>query len=135
MGGCHLADSNAGRIVRSLRVPAWDVAVWVPDDAIAKSQAKRIDVSALATWVKTAARELESSNLPATLTENGRRFTERYLDAGLPVREAPAQLALEHGALGAGLSGCGPAVAALFLRRISLPPVRGGTWHWAKVVP
>ncbi|MEK6985750.1 MAG: shikimate kinase [Candidatus Thermoplasmatota archaeon] len=134
LGGCQVADSRSGRILTSLEVPRWQVAIWVPDHAIPKSQAACADVSPLAARLAVLASDLTADSIPSALTENGRLFTKLYAAAGLPVSDAPAKVALAAGALGAGLSGTGPAVAALFERRTPLEPVAGGVWEWSDVV-
>ncbi len=133
LGGCHLTDNKADAIVAPLAVPAWHVAVWVPEQTIDKRLLRGADWSSLA----TAAREAESlalhGRVPEAMTANGILFTRAYRALGLPVDAMPAQVAIEQGALGAGLSGTGPAVAALFDDPVALPSVQGGTWMWTRV--
>lgn len=134
LGGCQVADSRAGRILASFEVPRWKVAIWVPQHAIPKPQVARVDVSSLAPRLSALAAGLTAESIPSAMTENGRLFTAHYAAAGLPVSDRPAQVALAAGALGAGLSGTGPAVAALFERRADLEPVQGGDWTWSETV-
>lgn len=134
-GGCHVTDNAAQRVLRSIVVPQWHVAVWVPAASIPKSAVAAVDASPLRDRCRALAAGLTLDSLPATLTENGRLFQRLYATHGLPVDDRPATVALEAGALGAGLSGTGPAVAALFERRTELPAVAGGTWTWTRAAP
>jgi shikimate kinase len=134
-GGCRLTDNTARRVVATPDVPAWAVAVWVPESAIPKDAARTVDVAALAPDVSRAVALVRRGDVAEAMTVNGRAFHRAYAAAGLPVDARPAELALEAGALGAGLSGTGPAVAALFDHPVELPPVPGGTWQWSRAVP
>lgn len=134
LGGCHVVGHD-GHIWRSLPVPDWAVAVWVPAATIAKRALAGLDARPLAPAIERLERDLTPATIPATLTQNGRLFTQLYSDAGLPVTLAPVKTALAAGALGAGLSGCGPAVAAIFNEPTRLPEVTGGTWTWTRVQP
>ena len=134
-GGCHLTDNPTGRTLESLAVEKWAVAVWVPQHAIAKQDVARVDATAIARQITQAEHVLLDGDLPGALTLNGQAFTDLYVRAGLPVTTAPAHLAMDHGALGAGLSGTGPAVAALFDAPVDLPAVPGGSWVWTEAVP
>ena len=77
----------------------------------------------------------QAGRVAEAMTANGRAYHAAYAAAGLAVDDLPVRVALSRGALGAGLSGTGPAVAALFDRRVALPPVAGGTWRWTRTVP
>lgn len=132
-GGCHVTDNAAQRVLRSIQVPPWHVAIWVPEASIPKAAVAGIDASPLREPCRALAAGLTLETLPATLTENGRLFHRLYAAQGLPVDDRPATVALDAGALGAGLSGTGPAVAALFERRAELTVVPGGTWAWTRV--
>lgn len=134
-GGCHLVDNRQGRLLAALEVPPWQVALWVPEHSIDKSQVAGLDVAGLRGELDGALDLARQGDLAQAMTANGRAFHAAYAAAGLPVDDLPARVALSRGALGAGLSGTGPAVAALFARRVELPPVRGGTWAWTRVVP
>jgi shikimate kinase len=134
-GGCHVTDNAAQRVLRSIQAPHWHVAIWVPALQIPKAAVARIDPSPLRDSCRALAAGLTLESLPATLTQNGRLFHRLYATHGLPVDDRPATVALEAGALGAGLSGTGPAVAALFERRTELTAVPGGTWTWTRAAP
>jgi shikimate kinase len=134
-GGCHLVDNRQGTLLGALDTPPWQVAVWVPEHGIAKTQVAGLDVATLRDELDAAADLARQGQVAQAMTANGRAFHAAYAAAGLPVDDLPARVALSKGALGAGLSGTGPAVGALFARRVELPPVRGGTWAWTRVVP
>lgn len=134
-GGCHLADTRLDTHLDTLPIAPWQVAVWVPEAAIGKATVGAIDVSGLRDAVGSAVDLARAGRIPEALTANGRAYHAAYAAAGLPVDDLPARVALSRGALGAGLSGTGPAVAALFHRRIDLPAVQGGTWAWTRTVP
>lgn len=133
-GGCHVTDNAAGRILASIPTPDLHVAVWVPDKALPKDHFTAIDTSPIRDAIEAAETTLWRGDLPAALTQNGEAFARLYSRAGLPIKDAPARVAREHGALGAGLSGTGPAVAALFEAPTELPPVKGGRWFWTRTV-
>lgn len=134
-GGCHVTDNAALRILASPPAKAWSVAIWIPEASIPKDRVRGVDVSNAAAGAREAERLARAGRLPEAMTANGRAFHAVYAAAGLPVDGRPAQVALQHGALGAGLSGTGPAVAALFDGPVELPPVAGGTWRWTEAVP
>ncbi|MGB1585874.1 MAG: shikimate kinase [Thermoplasmatota archaeon] len=132
-GGCHLTDNARKRVLAQIFTQPWHVAIWVPERAIDKAQLMDLDATAIEPEILAAEDRLLADDVPAALTLNGAAFHRLYQAAGLPVDDAPTRVALEHGALGAGLSGTGPAVAALFDRPVDLPDVPGGTWKWTQV--
>lgn len=134
-GGCHLTDNRIGKVLHSLPTPRAHVAVWVPEQAIPKSRVRDVDVSGVRAAATQAVRLVQDGRLAEAMTVNGRAYLAAYAAAGLPVDGTPAEVALAQGALGAGLSGTGPAVAALFAARTELPAVPGGQWTWTKVAP
>lgn len=134
-GGCALVDNARGDLLRRFAVKPWPVAVWVPEASIPKANLRGLDLAPIVPELELLAETLDESNLGATMTANGRLFHKAYAAAGLPVNDAPVEVALAAGAQGAGLSGTGPAVAALFEHRVELPEVAGGTWVWSEVVP
>jgi shikimate kinase len=134
-GGCQVADTRNDRVVASVPIRPWQVAVWVPERSIEKDALRGLDLAAIRADVKAAEALARAGDVPAALTANGQAYHSAYSAAGLPVDDLPAKVALRAGALGAGLSGTGPAVAALFARRAPLPPVAGGAWTWTRVVP
>ncbi len=133
-GGAHVTFNPRLDVLASPHVEPWHVAVWVPEAAIAKADVARIDASPIARQARMAQALADAGDLPGAMTENGRIFTRLYGSHGLPVDRRPADVALAHGALGAGLSGTGPAVAALFESPAHLPPVSGGAWQWTRAV-
>jgi shikimate kinase len=134
-GGCQLADTRSDRVLASLPVEPWQVAVWIPERAIAKDGLRGLDLAAARPGALLAEDLARGGDIPGAMTANGRAYHAAYSAAGLPVDDLPARVALRAGALGAGLSGTGPAVAALFARRAALPAVAGGAWTWTRVVP
>lgn len=134
-GGCHLTDNHADDWLASLPVTPWHVAVWVPEARIDKRLLAGLDASALRQPMQRARTLAEAGRVAEAMTLNGEIFTRFYAAAGLPVSLQPARVALAAGALGAGLSGTGPAVAALFDDPADLPAVPGGTWQWTRAVP
>ncbi|MFA5944841.1 MAG: shikimate kinase [Candidatus Thermoplasmatota archaeon] len=134
-GGCHIVDTSKGVRLASVAAPPWQVALWVPNAAIAKTDAGRVDVTDLRRPVESAVSLAGAGRVAEAMTANGNAFHACYAAAGLPVDDRPVHAALKLGALGAGLSGTGPAVAALFDRRVNLPPVAGGVWRWTRTVP
>ncbi|MES2155132.1 MAG: shikimate kinase [bacterium] len=133
-GGAHITDNARRLVLRSLSIRPWHVAVWVPDAALPKAALAGAAATTLASQLQDAVALAAAGDIPGAMTENGNVFTAFYQRLGLPVDRRPAQAALRHGALGAGLSGTGPAVAALFDAPTSLPEVPGGTWRWARAV-
>lgn len=133
-GGCHLTDNETGRIDSSLAFSPWEVAIWVPLASIPKALVRAVDPTPVQSKAREAASLARRGDLPGAMTLNGRAFHALYVRAGLPVDDRPVRVALEAGASGAGLSGTGPAVAALFESRCDLLAVPGGTWQWARSV-
>lgn len=132
-GGCHLTDNRRRRVLATLFTEPWHVAIWVPDHPIEKHDIKAIDASRIEPEILAAENRLLADDIPAALTLNGQAFARLYAAAGLPIQYDPAEVALASGALGAGLSGTGPAVAALFDAPTDVPAVAGGTWMWTQV--
>jgi len=135
-GGVQVTDNR-----RDLPLASWSprhhVAVWVPTAQISKADVAKIDNKSIRKAAESLGARLlrDQHALPQVLTQAGKLYYRLYAEAGLPVTDAPVRLALDHGAEGAGISGTGPAVAALFSRRVDLPEVPGGTWHWTEVQP
>lgn len=131
-GGCHLTDNKAQQVLATFHPAPWHVAIWVPDASISKASVPPT-TAALATLVEAAEDRLLADDIPEALTRNGAAYLEHYQQCGMPVDGAPVDAALRVGALGAGLSGTGPAVAALFDEAVELPFVPGGMWAWTHV--
>jgi shikimate kinase len=133
-GGCWLTDNTSRAVLERLDPPARWVAAWVPAAEVPKEVVARIPVGQARRGAAQALAALRSGDPGRALTLNGAAFHRLYAAAGLPVDDRPAQAALAAGALGAGLSGTGPAVAALFDAPAELEPVVGGAWSWHRVV-
>lgn len=130
LAGCQLTDNKRSKIIKSFHVPNWHVAIWIPDHNIPKSALANLDATVLAEPLEQAEGLLREGNIPEALTANGAAFLPFYQAAGLKLNPEPVTVAMDAGALGAGLSGTGPAIAAIFTEPISLTEVPGGTWHW-----
>lgn len=135
LGGCHVTDNRRDAILASPHADAWAVAIWVPQASLPKERLLGIDLAPVRAAADHAARLAQAGQLPQAMTANGRAYHAAYAAAGLPVDDRPTEAALAHGALGAGLSGTGPAVAALFEDPVDLPAVAGGAWRWTEAVP
>ncbi len=135
LGGCHLTNNHQQTILATLPIQPWHVAIWVPEAHIEKSQLGNLDATPIAKDIHHAETLARQGNLPAAMTHNGTAFHALYAEAGLPVTDEPTQVAMANGALGAGLSGTGPAVSALFNKPVQLPHVPGGTWTWTQTRP
>lgn len=134
LGGCHLTDNRRDAVLQTLPAEPWHVAVWVPDQPLPKALLHGLDAGAAAKEARAAEHLASHGRIPEAMTRNGAAFTRLYVAAGLPVDGRAAQVALANGALGAGLSGTGPAVAALFDERRDLPAVTGGQWLWTRAM-
>jgi shikimate kinase len=134
LGGCHLTDNGRNKILKSFHVPNWHIAIWIPENNIPKSALVGLDASVLAEPLERAEGLLREGKIPEALTANGAAFLPFYQAAGLDLNPAPVTVAMDAGALGAGLSGTGPAIAAIFEAKTPLAPVHGGTWHWTVTV-
>lgn len=134
-GGCHVTDNAMRRVLRRIDTPSWHVAVWVPEAEIPKNRVAHIDPAHIRKDVERAAKAAMAGDVAAALRDNGRAFLDLYSVAGLPVSDLPVRVAYENGATSAGLSGTGPAVAALFEHPVDLPAVPGGQWSWHRTVP
>ncbi len=135
LGGAHLTDNHAGRILQPFATQPWHVAIWIPDADIPKGLIQDLDARPAVSGARKAILQAQAGDLPGAMTTNGAAFHRLYADAGLPVTDEPTQVALNAGALGAGLSGTGPAVAALFDAPSDLESVKGGSWAWRQAVP
>ncbi len=113
LGGLNITDNNRRRVVRSTPLRgSFKVLIMVPESSSGRLQ---IDLEAVRKFssVATAAYEMSlRGDVWNAMTMNGLLYsTILGYDPG------PAMGALRAGALGAGLSGRGPAVAAVFDRR------------------
>jgi len=132
LGGCRLADTLARTDLGALPVPDVHVAVWVPDAPLPKERLRGLDPASVVPEARAAEALARHGRIAEAMTRNGAAWNRLYRLAGLPARDEPVQAALAAGAHGAGLSGTGPAVAALFDARGPLPAVPGGAWTWTR---
>lgn len=113
--GCHLGgfvmtDNREDRLMMHRSVGRYDVVIHVPDAKIRKMGLPLEAILEHAPLVRGAISIAEREPFRA-MTMNGRAIA-----SALGLDGTWANLALEHGALGAGVSGSGPAVAAVFER-------------------
>lgn len=134
LGGCHVTDNADGRILASIPVEPWHVAIWIPEYSLPKEHITGVDTSPIREDIEKAESMLWRGDLPGALTANGAAFSRLYAGAGLPIKDEPCDVAMKAGAVAAGLSGTGPAVAALFEQPTQLPAVKRGEWVWTRVV-
>ena len=113
LGGLNLTDNSRRRVVRSTPLRrSFKVLIMVPESS---SERARVDLESVrkVSSVATAAYEMTlRGDVWTAMTMNGLLYSTI-----LGYDPEPAMGALKAGALGAGLSGRGPAVAAVFDRR------------------
>ena len=113
LGGLNLTDNNRRRVVRSTPLrQRFRVLIMVPEPSRGR---KRIDMVSVRKFSSLATAAFEMSlrgDVWTAMTMNGLLYSTI-----LGFDPSPAMGALRAGALGAGLSGRGPAVAAVFDRR------------------
>ncbi|HVL86619.1 MAG TPA: shikimate kinase [Candidatus Thermoplasmatota archaeon] len=109
LGGLCVTDNAAMQLVKRTDVrPDLVAVVHVPDREIRKADVAKLPYASIAPAAQAAWDAALAGDFERALTENGRAY------AGLlGVDESPARAALEAGARCAGLSGTGPATAAL----------------------
>jgi shikimate kinase len=134
LGGCRLADNGAGFDLGPLPVEPMHVAVWVADQPLDKARLRGLDLQPVVASARAAEALARRGDVAGALQTNGDAYAAFYQDAGLPISTAAVQAARDAGALAAGLSGTGPAIAALFARPVALPKVPGGAWLWTQSV-
>jgi len=107
-GGAVITDNARREILRREGMPELEVAILVPDE---KSYSGKVDlerIRLLAPQVGIAHREALEGDIFRAMTLNGLIYC-----ASLGYNPHPAMVALESGALAAGLSGKGPAFVAI----------------------
>lgn len=111
LGGLCVTRIDIARLIRKIKLNGLDVVLWIPDKGRPK---KKLDVSALKS--EPGFREVRdlvmASKIYEAMTLNGTLVAKC-----LGYDEAPQMTALKAGALAAGVSGTGPAVAALCERK------------------
>lgn len=105
LGGIHVTDNSKDEIVRSENISEYDVLFHIPDGG----RRKMTEMSADIRQSSMRNVSLAESDIFAAMTENGRIMA--YLTGS---DNRVAESAIEHGALGAGMTGFGPAVAMVF---------------------
>ncbi len=119
LGGANFTDNRSIRLLSTNKLgKALSVLIRIPEarsrrSSVAKSYTERF--SSLADWLFAVGAD---GQLWKAMTLNGMLYSAIY---GYDPSQALA--AVEHGALGAGLSGTGPAMAAVFEDRAALEEV------------
>ncbi len=109
LGGLCAADSKEMRIIARRRVPEFSVGILVPERRVPTSSLRSIDFSPYAGLFEEIFRKALEEDWIQAMTENGKAMCNILGYSQRPITEA-----LRSGALGAGLSGKGPAFAAIF---------------------
>lgn len=104
-GGIVFTDNTSNELLRRYDIPNYDVILWIPDKVIPKNQ---VQVDA---YMKRRSQfedvlALAYEDPLAALTKNGELLAE-IIGSDMKIED----LALSNGALAAGISGTGPAVA------------------------
>ncbi|MDD4245015.1 MAG: shikimate kinase [Candidatus Methanomethylophilaceae archaeon] len=113
--GCHLGgfvmtDNAHDRLILHRNVGLHDVVIYVPDEKIRKKGLEVDNLRACAQIIRDAISISETDPFSA-MTINGRTIA-----SASGIDGSWAERALRYGALGAGVSGSGPAVTAVFDR-------------------
>ncbi len=113
--GCHLGgfvmtDNAKDRLILHRNIGAHDVVIYVPDNKIRKKGLQTDALKASAQVIRKAISDSRTDPFSA-MTLNGRTIA-----SASGIDDSWAETALMHGALGAGVSGSGPAVASVFSR-------------------
>jgi shikimate kinase len=105
LGGFVITDNGKDEIILHRDVEDLDVVIHIPDRKIPKTGLPLAELRALAPEVEKLV-ELSRSDPYAAMTGNG-----RLISSVSGVDNSIAELAMKNGALGAGMSGSGPAIA------------------------
>lgn len=113
--GCHLGgfvmtDNTRDRLMLHRNLGSYDVVICVPDGKIRKKGLRTDNLKACAQTIRDAISVSKTDPFSA-MTINGRTIA-----SASGIDNSWAECALRHDALGAGVSGSGPAVAAVFRR-------------------
>ncbi len=129
-GGAVIADNLGRKVEKTLEVPKdIRVLILVPSRQTYTGSLEAGKFAGIRTIVETAYREASNGRIWDALTVNGLAYS-----SVLGENPAPALAALEAGAIGAGLTGKGPAVAAI-VRQDSLERVKHALSHFdAKLI-
>ena len=105
-GGLVITDNKNDDIINRMRIPEYDVIICLPGSP-PKEKIPKEKYTVLSDMFQAMAPSIESDYLNV-LTENG-----RYIGRIIGDTSDLAESALKAGALAAGVSGTGPAIAAL----------------------
>ena len=104
-GGLVFTDNTKNIILERREIPDYEVVLWIPDDSIPKNKVPRdAYISRKDEFAEALA--LAYDDPLAAMTMNGRLVAE-IVGSGMEIID----LALDNGALAAGVSGTGPAIA------------------------
>jgi len=128
--GCHfggfvITDNKTNSVLVNRSIDEYDVIIYVPEEKIRKTNLPLEKLKSVASQMEDIITVAKTNPLKA-MTENG-----RLISSVSGVDNSIAELALKNGALGAGMSGSGPAIAMvlrrgdteLFLKRTGLTGV------------
>lgn len=104
-GGFVITDNEEDSVIFDDDIRDLDVLIHIPKKKIRKTGLPLAELRALAPQMKKII-ELAKTDPLAAMTENG-----RLISTVQGVDNSIAEIALKHGALGAGMSGSGPAIA------------------------
>ncbi len=109
LGGLCAADSKRMRIIARKSVPEFSVGILVPRRRVLTSSLRDVNFSLYAELFDQIFRRALEGDWIKSMTENGEAMCSVLGYSRRPITEA-----LRSGALGAGLTGKGPAFAAIF---------------------
>ena len=107
LGGLVMTDNRADTVLMSTDIDDMDVVIYVPEQKIRKNDLRTDGLDAISDRVRSLAQSAVSDPL-GTMTENGRLFAGVF-----GVDDSFADRCLSSGALAAGMTGAGPAIAVL----------------------
>ncbi len=107
LGGLVITDNTKDKIIIQKDIEDWDVVIYVPNEKIKKHTVPIDKLKAIAPLIETALSLAETYPCKA-MTMNGHIIAETS-----GVDNSVADMALQYGALGAGMSGSGPAIAII----------------------
>lgn len=107
LGGLVITDNSKNELLNRIAIPSYDVVICIPDRNIPKSKVPVDRYRELSSQYESMVPRIADDYLNV-LTENG-RFVEDIIGGD----HSLAEKAMESGALAAGISGTGPALAIL----------------------
>jgi len=107
LGGLVITDNSRNRLLQRIEIPQYDVVICVPDRMIPKNKVPVDRYRELSGEFSAMAERIPTDYL-SVLTENG-AYIERIIGGDSSL----AEKALDAGALAAGITGTGPALAII----------------------